>query len=106
MSYTRGTAVLQFPSHYIPVEAEEMEYIDGGASNNTYQKAQQAKLRAEVRELTTTQRKALYKQLATYQISYILSAATGVEMIIYAPASLLAKVLLAAGIGNTLYSIS
>lgn len=31
MSYTNNAAVLQFPSHYVPVEAEEMEYIDGGA---------------------------------------------------------------------------
>lgn len=30
MSYTNNAAVLQFPNQYVPVEAEEMEYIDGG----------------------------------------------------------------------------
>lgn len=30
MNYSNNASVLQFPSHYIPVEAEEMEYIDGG----------------------------------------------------------------------------
>lgn len=30
MSYTNGTAVLQFPSHYVPLTEEEMTYVDGG----------------------------------------------------------------------------
>ena len=30
MTYNNGTCALQFPSHYVPVTEEEMEYIDGG----------------------------------------------------------------------------
>lgn len=30
MSYTNNAAVLQFPSHYVPLTEEEMTYVDGG----------------------------------------------------------------------------
>ena len=29
-TYNNGTCALQFPSHYVPLTEEEMEYVDGG----------------------------------------------------------------------------
>lgn len=69
MSYTYGTAALKMPSSYVRVKAEETESICGGASNNTYQKEQQAKLRAELSKLTSAQRSALRKKAASAQFS-------------------------------------
>ncbi len=69
MSYTNGTAVLKMPSNYVCVKTEEMESICGGASNNTYQKEQQAKLRAELSKLTSAQRSALRKKAVSVQFS-------------------------------------
>lgn len=34
MSATYGTCALQFPSSYVVMDAEEMEYLDGGAASS------------------------------------------------------------------------
>lgn len=61
-TYASGIAALKFPSHYVSVEAEEMEYIDGG-SEGTYRKLAGAALKRQLDALTPAERKALYKKV-------------------------------------------
>lgn len=35
-TYANGTAALQFPSNYVLMDAEEMEYVDGGWSGTVF----------------------------------------------------------------------
>lgn len=97
-TYANGTCALQFPSNYVVLNEEEMEYVEGGAvSNGDYRKAQSNAWNATRAKQTKEERDRDDRAAYDYQASYCLVALSGVDAVLNGISSL-GKAILGAGV--------